>query len=101
MILVLPAFRPRASAQLRAAKDPAVAAPPLLRGQLPRRSLGPGEGWARPRSLWQKVPRGSISEETEHRNPNQPGGRAVLAKQWGSRRVGVGRADCHLPGAHL
>ena len=77
MILVLPTFHPRATAQPGEAKDPAVASPPLLCGQCPRRSLGPGEGWARPRSLWQKVPRGSISEETQCRNPNQPGGQGI------------------------
>ena len=89
MILVLPAFHPRASAQPREAKDPAVASPPLLCGQHPRRSLGPGEGWARPRSLWQKVPRGSISEETQHRNPNQPGGQGVGGGRSADQAVGL------------
>ena len=28
-------------------------------------------------------------------------GDAVLTKQWGSRRVGEGKAAYHLPGAHL
>lgn len=51
----------------------------LLCGQLPRRSLEPGEGGTGPRSLWQRAPRGSISEESQHRNPNQPEG------GWGGR----------------